>query len=163
MDALLIVINILLILNAIILIISVLMQEGSRQGLGVIAGGAETFFGKSKGKSYEGKLEMITKVGVATFIVLAIVMTAINARSGISNVEPADLSEAPSVSEILDQKKSLEGDGLDTTLPIEEAPVEETPVDEAPVEESETTEELAATEQSAAIDEVTEPEATPAA
>ncbi len=117
------IVNVLLVLNAIILIVSVLMQEGSRQGLGVIAGGAETFFGKSKGRSYEGKLEWITKIGVTTFIILAILMTAMNARQGISNVAPVDLTDAPKVSDILDQKKQLQGDGQSTELPVEEAAV----------------------------------------
>ena len=95
MQALLVVINVLLILNAIILIVAVLMQEGNRAGLGAIGGGAETFFGKSKAKSYEGKLEMITKIGAATFIVLAIVMTAMSARiSNTAAVAPSVQTEA---------------------------------------------------------------------
>ncbi len=138
------IINVLLVLNAIILIVSVLMQEGSRQGLGVIAGGAETFFGKSKGRSYEGKLEWITKIGVTTFIIFAILMTAMNARQGISNVAPLDLTNAPKVSDILDQKKQLQGDGQPTDLPVEETAVTE---EAAPTETTAT--EDAATESSA--------------
>ncbi|MDO4740604.1 MAG: preprotein translocase subunit SecG [Eubacteriales bacterium] len=77
MSAVLILVNILLALVALVLIVSVLAQEGTRQGLGAITGGAETFFGKNKAKSIEGKLEMITKIGAAAFIVLAIVSTMI--------------------------------------------------------------------------------------
>ena len=43
MNGLMIVINILLILVAIVLIVAVLLQQGQRQGLGAIGGGAETF------------------------------------------------------------------------------------------------------------------------
>lgn len=80
MNGLMIVINILLILVAIVLIVVVLLQQGQRQGLGAIGGGAETFFGKSKAKSYEGKLLLITKIGAAIFVVLAIVMTIVTTR-----------------------------------------------------------------------------------
>ena len=47
MTAVSIIIDIVLILVSIILIVTVLMQEGQRQGLGAIGGGAETFFGTS--------------------------------------------------------------------------------------------------------------------
>ena len=64
------------------LIISVLMQQGNRAGLGTIGGGAETFFGKSKAKSYEGKLELITKISAAVFTILVIVLAATYNRYG---------------------------------------------------------------------------------
>ena len=45
-----------LILASIIITIVVLMQEGRSQNLsGAIAGGAETFLGKSKGRTIEAK------------------------------------------------------------------------------------------------------------
>ena len=80
MSGLLIFIYILLILLAIVLVVSVLMQEGNRAGLGAISGGAETFFGKSKAKGVQGKLQLITKIGAGAFIVLAIVATLLTAR-----------------------------------------------------------------------------------
>ena len=57
MTAVSIIIDIVLILISIVLIVTVLMQEGQRQGLGAIGGGAETFFGKNKAKSMEGRLQ----------------------------------------------------------------------------------------------------------
>ncbi|MBO4299729.1 MAG: preprotein translocase subunit SecG [Clostridia bacterium] len=77
MAALLVFIQIFLIFSAIVLIVSVLMQQGNSAGLGEIGGGAETFLGKNKAKSYEGKLELATKVSAAVFVVLAILMTAL--------------------------------------------------------------------------------------
>lgn len=49
----------------------VLLQEGNSQGLsGTIAGGAETFFGKNKGRTMEAKLVKLTKiVGIGFFVV----------------------------------------------------------------------------------------------
>ena len=46
-----IVVSIILILASIVLIAVVLMQDGNKQGLGVIGGAAETFMGKSKAKT----------------------------------------------------------------------------------------------------------------
>ena len=68
-------ISIILILASIVLIVAVLMQEGNKQGLGAIGGAAETFMGKSKAKSAEGKLLLITKITAAVFVVLAILAT----------------------------------------------------------------------------------------
>ena len=77
MAALLVIIQIFLIITALVLIVSVLMQQGNSAGLGSIGGGAETFLGKNKAKSFEGRLELITKVSAAVFVVLAILMTAL--------------------------------------------------------------------------------------
>lgn len=64
-----------LIISAILITVIVLMQEGRSQGLsGAIAGGAETFLGKSKGRSIEAKLERITKWLIVGFFV--VVLTA---------------------------------------------------------------------------------------
>ena len=77
MTALSIIISIVLILVSLVLIVAVLMQQGQRQGLGAIGGGAETFLGKNKAKSVEGKLALITKASAAAFVVLAIIKVAI--------------------------------------------------------------------------------------
>ncbi len=66
--------TIVFVIVAIILTIVVLMQEGKSAGLGTIAGAADTYWGKNKGRSMEGKLETITKVLAVAFFVLAIVI-----------------------------------------------------------------------------------------
>ena len=65
-----IVLGIVLIITSLALIAIVLFQEGRSAGLsGAIAGGAETFFGKHKGRTIEAKLAKGTKVlGVLFFI-----------------------------------------------------------------------------------------------
>jgi len=61
------------ILLALGLIILIMLQESKSQGLsGVIAGGAENLFGKTKGRSFEDKLVKYTKVGTAIFYVLTL-------------------------------------------------------------------------------------------
>ena len=62
-----------LILASIIITIVVLMQEGRSQNLsGAIAGGAETFLGKSKGRTIEAKLEKNTKWLIVAFFVIVL-------------------------------------------------------------------------------------------
>jgi preprotein translocase subunit SecG len=50
------------------------MQEGKQAGLGAIAGAADTYWGKNKGRSMEGMLVKITKICVALFLLLAVVL-----------------------------------------------------------------------------------------
>ncbi|MBO5935271.1 MAG: preprotein translocase subunit SecG [Clostridia bacterium] len=65
-----------LIVISIVLIILVLLQESKQQGLsGAIAGGADTFFGKNKGRTMEAKMEKITKILCTVFIILTLVTT----------------------------------------------------------------------------------------
>ena len=69
------------VLTAIFLLISlgltvvILLQEGKQAGLGgTISGVAETYWGKNKGRSMEGKLEKATKIMVVLFFVLSVVL-----------------------------------------------------------------------------------------
>jgi preprotein translocase subunit SecG len=67
--------DIVLLLVSLVLIVVILMQPGKSAGLsGAIAGGAETFFGKNKAKSYEGKLMLITKIGAGALFVLSLAL-----------------------------------------------------------------------------------------
>ena len=60
------------------LIASVLFQSGSSAGLsGSLAGGAEELFGKKKSKGYDELLAKVTAVAALVFIVVALVLVAI--------------------------------------------------------------------------------------
>ena len=60
---------------SVILILSVLLQEGNSDGLsGSIAGGAEQLFGKKRGRGYQGILNKITIVMSVVFIVLSLAL-----------------------------------------------------------------------------------------
>lgn len=53
----------------------VLLQEGKSAGLsGAISGVADTYWGKNKGRSMEGKLVKFTKYLACAFIVLSLVL-----------------------------------------------------------------------------------------
>ena len=78
MHTLIIVLDIVLLLISIVLIGVILMQPGKSAGLsGAITGGAETFFGKNKAKSYEGKLVLVTKIAAGAVFVLSLVLVII--------------------------------------------------------------------------------------
>ena len=68
------VLMVLFVLVCIIATVLVLMQEGRSQGLGAIAGAAETYWGKNKGRSMEGNLVKWTKILAVVFFLLAIVL-----------------------------------------------------------------------------------------
>ena len=69
-----IIIQIIFILLCIALTVLVLMQEGKSAGLGAIAGAAETYWGKNKGRSMEGNLVKITKYLAIGFMLISIVL-----------------------------------------------------------------------------------------
>lgn len=77
MSALQWLVGIVLLLSALVMIVTILMQQSRQQGLGAIGGGAETFFGKNKARGMDAKLALITKVASAIFIVLSLVMVVI--------------------------------------------------------------------------------------
>ncbi len=68
------ILTIVFILVSIALLIVVLMQEGKSAGLGAVAGAAESYWGKNKGRSMEGNLVKITKVLAVLFLLIAIVL-----------------------------------------------------------------------------------------
>ena len=74
MGALRIAVIVIFILVCIALTALVLLQEGKSAGLGVISGAAESYWGKNKGRSMEGKLVKITKYLAVAFMVLAVVL-----------------------------------------------------------------------------------------
>ena len=69
-----IILTIVFVLLCIAMTVIVLMQEGKQQGLGAIAGVADTYWGKNKGRSAEGTLIKLTKLMAVLFIVLSVVL-----------------------------------------------------------------------------------------
>ncbi|MCI9007921.1 MAG: preprotein translocase subunit SecG [Lachnospiraceae bacterium] len=68
------ILTVIFVIVCVVSVILVLLQEGRSAGLGAIAGGAETYWGKNKGRSMEGNLVKGT-IGLAVaFFVLAIIL-----------------------------------------------------------------------------------------
>lgn len=74
MGALRIVLTVIYIIICIALVILVLMQEGKTAGLGAVSGAAESYWGKNKGRSMEGKLVKITAGLAVGFMLIAIIL-----------------------------------------------------------------------------------------
>ena len=68
------VLMVLFVLVCIIATVLVLMQEGRSQGLGAIAGAAETYWGKNKGRSMEGGLVKATTIMGILFFVISVAL-----------------------------------------------------------------------------------------
>ena len=122
MTALSIILDIVLILISLVLIAAVLMQQGQRQGLGAIAGGAETFFGKNKSRGLDGKLQKITKIAAVVFIILAIATTIVVAHNSSSSAAVTDVNAA--VQEILDAEDAAAADVADVADAVVEGETE---------------------------------------
>lgn len=71
MEILRTILMIVFIILSVILTVIILMQEGKSGGLGAIAGAADSYWGKNKGRSMEGVLVKVTRVLVAAFLILA--------------------------------------------------------------------------------------------
>lgn len=74
MGTLRIVLTVIYILICIALVVLVLMQEGKTAGLGSVSGAAETYWGKNKGRSMEGKLVKITTGLAIGFMLIAVIL-----------------------------------------------------------------------------------------
>ena len=68
------ILTVVFIILSIVITVAILMQEGKSAGLGAIAGAADTYGGKSKGRSMEGMLVKLTRACVILFLVIAMVL-----------------------------------------------------------------------------------------
>ena len=67
--------GILLLVMALFLVVAVALQSGKEKGLGgSVAGGADTFFGNGKNSTRDQKLNLITTIVSAIFVVVVVVM-----------------------------------------------------------------------------------------
>ena len=74
MGVLKVILTVIFVINCIVLTVVVLMQEGKSQGLGTIAGAAESYWGKNKGRSMEGGLVRATRGMMILFFALAVLL-----------------------------------------------------------------------------------------
>lgn len=68
------ILTVVFILICLALTVIILLQEGKSAGLGAIAGAADTYWGRNKGRSMEGRLVTGTKILVALLIIIAAVL-----------------------------------------------------------------------------------------
>ena len=113
-------IGIILIVAAVFLVGAVLMQSGKANNRlsGAIAGGAETFFGKTKGSTIDKKLSKATTIVAIVFVVLVLVSYLMqDIDLGSNDAVIAD----PSVLDTVETGDTVEGgaEAADTTAAAE--------------------------------------------
>ena len=120
------VIGIILIVSAVFLVIAVLFQSGKDHNLsGTITGGAESFFGKSKGKTIDRVLNRATAIVGVIFAVLVILCYIF--QPGGDKDAAGTNETVPAVTEVADNENGISANDLDVT----ETTVAETAADTA--------------------------------
>lgn len=111
--------GIILLVAAVFLVVAVLLQSGKDHNLsGTIAGGADTFFGKSKGKTVDKILSKVTTVVAILFVLLVIVVYVIQP----DQTTDTDIETTAPVAEVVptdDTAPVAEVVPTDDTAPIE--------------------------------------------
>ena len=70
-------ISIVLIITALFLIVTVLLQSADEGGIGALSGQSDSYFSKAKAKTFEAKLALGTKIAAAVFVVLSILLLVV--------------------------------------------------------------------------------------
>lgn len=66
-----------LIIASIVMIFVIILQEGNTQGLGVVSGGADTFFSKNKARSIDAMLSRATKWVAIGFVAIVLALNVV--------------------------------------------------------------------------------------
>lgn len=120
---------------AVVLTVIVLMQHGRQQGLsGAIAGGAETFFGKNKGRTIDAMLRKFTAVFAILFIFSSIVLTYISIRQANIDEEANDAAAGDETSQTMnvtmDESGNLVDESGNIVMSAEDMAAQEAAADE---------------------------------
>ena len=66
------VISIVLVISALLMIVTVLLQSSDESGIGALSGQSNSYFSKSKAKTFEARLALGTKIAAGVFVLCAI-------------------------------------------------------------------------------------------
>ena len=66
--------GILLVIAALFMIVTVLLQSSDGSGISAISGQSNSYLSKSKSKTVEAKLALGTKIAAAVFVLMALLM-----------------------------------------------------------------------------------------
>ena len=67
-------ISIVLIVAALFMIVTVLLQSADEGGIGALSGRSDSYFSKAKAKTFEAKLALGTKIAASVFVALSILL-----------------------------------------------------------------------------------------
>ncbi len=109
-------IGIILIIAAIFLVVAVLMQNGKDHNLsGTIAGGAETFFGKTKGSTLDKRLSKLTTIVAIVFCVLVLVSYLLQDTTDYSSLLSSAVMDAANVETVTGEETDAADANADAT------------------------------------------------
>ncbi len=72
------ILSVVVVLAALFMIVTVLLQSSNVKGLGAVAGQMDSYFTKNKAKTVEAKLALGTKIAAAVFVVCAMLMLLVD-------------------------------------------------------------------------------------
>ena len=78
MNVLSVILSVVLIIAALFMIVTVLLQSSNVKGLGAVAGQMDSYFSKNKAKTVEAKLALGTKIAAGIFVALSLVLLLIH-------------------------------------------------------------------------------------
>ena len=70
-------VSIVLVIAALFMIVTVLLQSSEEGGISAISGQSNSYFSKSKAKTFEAKLALGTKIAAGIFVGLSLVLMII--------------------------------------------------------------------------------------
>ena len=68
------ILSVVLVIAALFMIVTVLLQSSNVRGIGAVAGQMDSYFSKNKAKTIEAKLALGTKIAAVVFIVLSLIL-----------------------------------------------------------------------------------------
>ena len=99
------VLGIILLVASVFLTVAVLMQSGKAHNLsGSIAGGADTFFGKTKGKTIDKMLSKVTTIVAILFAILVLVVYIIQPETVNGSEEEIANDDAVQTEEVVEEQ-----------------------------------------------------------
>ena len=66
--------SVVLVIAALFMIVTVLLQSSNVRGIGAVSGQLDSYFSKNKAKTGEAKLAMGTKIAAVVFIVISLLL-----------------------------------------------------------------------------------------
>lgn len=78
MTAINVILSVIVILAALFMIVTVLLQSSNVKGLGAVSGQMDSYFSKNKAKTVEAKLALGTKIAATVFVVAALLMLLVS-------------------------------------------------------------------------------------
>lgn len=70
--------TVVIVIAALFMIFTVLMQSAEVKGLGAVGGTMDSYFSKNKAKTVEAKLALGTKIAAAVFVVASLLMLIVD-------------------------------------------------------------------------------------